>query len=570
MGVPGFFGWLLRNYNSVLIQKTPDNDVDTLYIDANCLIHPQCFHILDHTQERNVPKLEEMMIKRIIYYIKYIIDFVKPQETFIAVDGVAPLAKISQQRKRRFKSIKDNAIKNNIKQKYNIPFNDSWSNSSITPGTLFMEKLHIQLVKTFVEQKDRRIIYSSYHTAGEGEHKILDEIKIRKLGNKIQANKSNVIYGLDADLIFLSLVSGLNNVYLLREKDQISNNHQEEGITNQLVYVSIDKTKRCYVEQLNMISGPFGIQFDATKVIDDFVFICYLLGNDFLPAPPSVDVRKYGLDMIIDSYIQTFNFRRLYIIDKNQNGNIRFNNQFIYDFFDNLGHKETEYFTNILSEFKQKDLFKTCRSYNQWEKDLWEFENLKNVKIYDPIKFGVGDEDGWKLRYYKHYFERESNNIDDLCYHFIAGLKWTTLYYYNGCQQWDWYYPYIQVPFVSDLAIYMRKKKIDFNAIEFNNNSVALKPFEQLLAVLPPQCSYLLPRTYQYLMTSVKSPIIDLYPIEFSIDMIGKDMAFQCVPYLPNINIERIKKASSNIFVEKSEVDRNKTETAYKSCLFIK
>jgi 5'-3' exonuclease len=110
MGVPGFFAWLLKNntHNNIILHSL--HNINALYFDANCLFHPKCFDILKlHSQETDIVRLEDLMIKRIIKYIDYIINFVKPSDLiYIAVDGVAPVAKINQQRKRRYKSVIDN------------------------------------------------------------------------------------------------------------------------------------------------------------------------------------------------------------------------------------------------------------------------------------------------------------------------------------------------------------------------------------------------------------------------------------------------------------------------------
>ena len=83
------------------------------------------------------------MIKRILSYIDYLIGYVNPTtEVNISVDGVAPMAKMNQQRKRRFRSIDDSAIRNEIKVKYKIQGGADWNNTVITPGTEFMERLH--------------------------------------------------------------------------------------------------------------------------------------------------------------------------------------------------------------------------------------------------------------------------------------------------------------------------------------------------------------------------------------------------------------------------------------------
>ena len=122
MGVPGFFLWLAKNYKgsnfifskSKLLNKIEKESVKELYdkvsnldyllIDANCLIHPVCFKVLAENQKvKNKDKLENKMIKATFEYIEKIINHVQPQKgVYLAIDGVAPVAKIKQQRYRRF------------------------------------------------------------------------------------------------------------------------------------------------------------------------------------------------------------------------------------------------------------------------------------------------------------------------------------------------------------------------------------------------------------------------------------------------------------------------------------
>ena len=48
MGVPGFFAWLLKKHKkSNIITSDIKTPVNILYIDTNCLIHPQCFKVLN-------------------------------------------------------------------------------------------------------------------------------------------------------------------------------------------------------------------------------------------------------------------------------------------------------------------------------------------------------------------------------------------------------------------------------------------------------------------------------------------------------------------------------------------
>ena len=62
------------------------------------------------------------------------------------------------------------------------------------------------------------LLYLIHLVPGEGEHKILQYIKT----NKIKLSKqSNCIYGLDADLIMLSLLSGIKMYVFVKRKNII-------------------------------------------------------------------------------------------------------------------------------------------------------------------------------------------------------------------------------------------------------------------------------------------------------------------------------------------------------------
>lgn len=300
MGVPGFFAWLIKSPQTPkIVNPNLEEVISKFYLDFNCMIHPVCQKVISELVSKiDNNKLETLMIKEIIKNLDHVIELVNAQEyTFIAIDGVAPLAKINQQRKRRGRSIEDTYIKNKIKAKYNKEIYTNWSGIVITPGTVFMEKLHLEILKYIASKKKRKIIYSSYHTPGEGEHKILQDIRKNK-------QTPCVIYGLDADLIFLALASQRSNIYLMREDNQV--NKKEEFET--YIYVSIDNTK---VNINNQVGKIISNKFNKLGFIDnnnnydfvsDFIFICYLLGNDFLPHFQSIDIKTNGLDFLLDCY----------------------------------------------------------------------------------------------------------------------------------------------------------------------------------------------------------------------------------------------------------------------------
>ena len=119
MGVPLFFGWLRRRYPAIVATiedlLAPDgvhcggsaqgHACDHLYLDMNGIIH-QCSHPLD----RPAPSSEAAMFAEVCRYIDRIVALTRPTAlVYMAIDGVAPRAKMNQQRGRRFRAAMDAA-----------------------------------------------------------------------------------------------------------------------------------------------------------------------------------------------------------------------------------------------------------------------------------------------------------------------------------------------------------------------------------------------------------------------------------------------------------------------------
>ncbi|NDC31479.1 MAG: hypothetical protein EBZ58_11185 [Bacteroidetes bacterium] len=342
-------------------------------------------------------------------------------------------------------------------------------------------------------------------------------------------------------MIFLALSTNSDDIFLLREANKIDKKESSEKLN----YVSIKIMKECIVDSMtkeyeNLVENN-EIELDNNSLINDFIFLCYLLGNDFLPHLPSLNIHKDGIEYLLEAYMEVFfelqSDKNYYLL--NINNKININNDFLEKIIDKLASKEDA----ILREhYAQKKRMMRCDSNDTYDQEIHKIENLQ-FKINDPIELGSDNPKEWRERYYKHYFGCESEeSIEKFCKLFVKnyliGIKWVTLYYFDKCPSWDWYFPYEHPPFLSDIKKYMKDFKI--NKFKFNEG-VALKPFVQLLCVLPQQSNYLLPKNLQKIMTNGHSSLAHLYPTDFEQDYLHKTKYWMAIPILPQLEINLVK-----------------------------
>ena len=214
MGIPLFFKTMSSKYDNIVLDDITNNN-NALFFDLNCLVHPCARRIVEHFYTKDKTKLESKICIEVNCYIKKIVEIADPKFIYIAIDGVAPFAKMTQQRTRRFKTILEKKEINTIKKKEGMEETNQWDTNAISPGTEFMKKLSLsinQFINTDMIFSNIDVIFSDSSEPGEGEHKILQFIKLNKVPGNI------IVYGLDADLIMLSLTCGKDNIYLLREQ----------------------------------------------------------------------------------------------------------------------------------------------------------------------------------------------------------------------------------------------------------------------------------------------------------------------------------------------------------------
>ncbi|KAJ1813229.1 exonuclease II Exo2, partial [Coemansia sp. RSA 2598] len=151
-------------------------------------------------------------------------------------------------------------------------------------------------------------------------------------------------------------------------------------------------------------------------------------------------------------------------------------------------------------------------------------------------------------------FRSPPSSVEPMCRHYIMSLQWVLMYYFHGCQSWSWFYPYHYAPCISDVCANLAAYKVE----NFNNDP-PYTPYEQLMCVLPPYSRKLLPAPLRALMVDVHSPIRDMFPTSFEVDMNGKKMPWEAVVLINFVDIERIRAAmvSKLPLLSEDETKRN-------------
>lgn len=296
---------------SQLIEDDTIPEYDNLYLDMNSILHT-CTHSDNDTLSRMT---EDQMYAAIFNYIDHLFDIIKPKEVFyMAIDGVAPRAKMNQQRARRFRTAyeAEENLRKAIQKGEVIPKEDPFDSNAITPGTEFMAKLTSNL-KYFIHKKmtedtrwaDIKVILSGHEVPGEGEHKIMQFIRTMKSQDDYNPNLRHCIYGLDADLIMLGLVTHDPHFSLLREEVVFgpSSRNKSGDVHDQKFYLLHLSLVREYMGlEFQDLEGELTFEYSFERVLDDFILIMYVIGNDFLPNLPDLHINKGAFPFLIGAF----------------------------------------------------------------------------------------------------------------------------------------------------------------------------------------------------------------------------------------------------------------------------
>lgn len=538
MGIPGLFSYLKTTYPGVVntIRRNTNVQVlhncERLYIDTNALIHPCAQTVFNYgSKKKSVDLLarfsfEERMEKLLDLVVGTItglvVMFPPSKSIMISVDGSAPFAKQTQQRQRRYVAARDRLPEG--KEGFGSPGFDS---NCISPGTKFMFMLHLRLKKLSKTLSQRltnlhqsvQVVYSSYMTPGEGEHKLLDQIRSSVWEKSYCIDDKYCIIGPDGDLLILGLSLPVKHLTIARQ----DLSQDADSFLWHLVDVSRLKKSLAETWHLSTLGAPRvdlrsplgeprgdlrskGGDFDQCKVqtqyLTEFTLVCSVFGNDFLPRIQMFVCLSQGLEMILKIWEEIHTQ----------------NNLTLYDPIPTL-----------------KKLFTLLATYEPSFLWMQRDEVVEDPRFLHTTLFNHStdiefDFVGYRNSYYKKAGITTQEQINLVCEEYITTLIWIYRYYIFGISEasWTWRYPRFYPPLMYDLCNVIHS----YQPPEFILGK-PVPPFLQLLLVLPPKSKGLLPVRYQNIMTGSE------FPTSFDVDGEGKRYEHEMIVKLklPDIQI---------------------------------
>jgi len=340
-----------------LDEDAPNGDFDNLYLDMNGIIHPCC-----HPEDGPAPVDEEHMYENIFLYLDRLFRIIRPKRlVYMAIDGVAPRAKMNQQRARRFRAAQEREEMEREQEKLRqdweaegrtLPNRSSgkvFDSNVITPGTNFLHKMS-EAIRYYIHDRTTndplwqklkfRVLLSDANVPSEGEHKIMQFIRLQRAQPDYDPNTRHCLYGADADLIMLGLATHEAHFSILREviipksekkctlcggTGHVASECNGEGeddadgmaIQKPFQIVSLPVLRQYLSLQFAELVDrmPPTMPYNFERCVDDFVFMCFFVGNDFLPHLPSLSIRDGSIDQMMALYVEILPSLEEYLTD---------------------------------------------------------------------------------------------------------------------------------------------------------------------------------------------------------------------------------------------------------------
>lgn len=449
MGVPKLIPWLVKTFPGSKNLKEFNNTTQDLYIEVNPLAHVA--HQTAYAERLTIKEEHQLIIDWIVEVIKYY----KPTNmVYIAVDGVIPMAKIQQQKARRYLS------------SCQLKKIGDYDSTMITPGTNYMIELDKLIREKILEgnlvSSCEYFVYSSHLAEGEGEHKIFKYLR-EHLPEERHGNI--VVYGNDSDLVLIGMALGITKLIIARDTVSLKYLNKKVNKANEENHFNIDNV----ISNISEVMGE--------DKISDFIFAASLVGNDFIPRSPIMHNLETSFEAIVEFL---------------KNGSVFEKNALLlYKYLASLEtyDNEEEGMPTLGNLRKNMVDANGTKTRNQL---------LVHISAIHKADKTTNRDEMFRVLWYRKTLRRDMTKADlpcisDMCVQYIRMMKWVYDYYHTGQDSVSWlcYYPYYYAPMFKDLyaaSLYLdqnRKQRVKVFNVKPLTDEIRFTVLHQLVAVMP-------------------------------------------------------------------------------------
>jgi len=562
MGIPSYYRQLLQDVPELVIKQHPTDALSWLFMDYNGLIY-HCLQRADvpvyseeHHEEWETAFLE-IVVSSTLWMIRQVAPTVG---VFLAMDGVVPMAKMRQQRLRRFTSVWLRTQEEKADNAAKATQANRWDTNAITPGTVFMTRLR-QRLERMIQEHGSNWHLSSSDEPGEGEHKILSAWRTGAYQGSV------AVYGLDADLIVLSLLgmetANCSKVWLFREEppqahsaspQAHSASPREGGVGARSASTGVLGAQSRPAGSAGLVrSAPtmewFSVHALRHWLIRDvapafhrtfllsYIMAMSFLGNDFLPRSIGLTLRQEGHSVLMDALHLLLSQGSFIVcpstLELQEDGLLRLLRVF--------ASQEETHIAHALFQKQRQARYVDGAVLGDKDWPLTQNEEAFLLRGKDTLL------PGWQELYRTTFFPGQEKSR--ICSEYLYGIQWNWAYYTGRYEEvcFNWYYPFTLPPLWSWLC----EETCPVFPGTVHVRVTDIRPVEQLAAVLPLESWGLIPPCAERSL-----PLLAPYwfPSSFSFHSVGKRFFWECEAMIPIPSILEMKRLLAHL--KTGKVDR--------------
>lgn len=544
MGVKGFWKVAKALFGQHIYQirrgQFAPAPIDNFCIDLNGIVHSEAQAVYEYGEHAKLQPvidlgpdpsrtrkiLDRKLFQAVCSRIEKLVELTRPRKRLVlCIDGPVPFSKRKQQRQRRFLAASTSEQKEIELDSDGQPV---FSSIEISTGTRLMTELSSFIREWIDRSMDSlstrfgltQIAFYSDRTLGEGEQNCTAFLRTCPL------TETGCIHGLDADIIMLALASSTSSFFVLR--DEMYDRSYEFS------FIDIRSARQEIVRQMEWEETDQGTGQDPQRSIYDFVAMTFMAGNDFLPNIPSDEMGEDG----VENMLQVYRSLSKHLVGLNGDLEVEALSLFFQYM---IQHEERVILCKLHPRYFHCPILSQC-AIRVPVVTVTRSDGVEYGPVVTSVPGGI-DMKRYKSLYYQqsirhsHLSSRPATTakeISDLiemikremAIEYIVGMQWNMRYYIGVPVSQDWKYPFHYAPFFEDLSAFASQADLSNVVTPFIPN-----PLLQLISIIPPRYSYLLPRKMADLFET--SPLKEYCPTTFEIDLGGKHAAYEGIVLLP-------------------------------------